>query len=459
LLSRYTSSQDISVGLPIAGRNRVESEGLVGLFLNTLVLRTEWTGNPTFRELLARVREVALGAYAHQELPFEKLVEELQPERDLSRTPLFQVMLVLQNAPLQMPPLTELEVGTLEVATRSTNYDLTVSITETEAGLQVLLDYNALLFREARMQRLLRHWERLLQSVVAAPTSKLSELQWLTDEEREQIVYGWNQTERKYNAALSVVDLIAQQRPEAVAVVSGAEQLTYGELNERANEVAHYLRSLGVGPETVVGVCLERTVELPIALLGVLKSGGAYLPLDPTYPRERLRWILEDAGVQVVLSEGYSGTRINTDLKTTISSENLAYVIYTSGSTGRPKGVGVTHGNLVNFLLSMQKEPGVTAEDTLLAVTTLAFDIAGLELYLPLISGGRLVLASREAATDGQPLLKLLREYEATVMQATPATWRLLLDALVGEGAARAATEGRPYKGSLCAFSFYRSCA
>ena len=204
LLSRYTSSQDISVGLPIAGRNRVESEGLMGLFLNTLVLRTEWSGNPTFRELLARVREVALGAYAHQELPFEKLVEELQPERDLSRTPLFQVMLVLQNAPLQMPPLTELEVGTLEVATRSTNYDLTVSITETEAGLQVLLDYNALLFREARMQRLLRHWERLLQSVVAAPNSKLSELQWLTDEEREQIVYGWNQTEQEYDTASSV---------------------------------------------------------------------------------------------------------------------------------------------------------------------------------------------------------------------------------------------------------------
>jgi non-ribosomal peptide synthetase component F len=194
LLSRYTGAQDISIGVPIAGRNRVESEGLVGLFLNTLVLRTEWSGNPTFASLLAKVREVALGAYAHQELPFEKLVEELQPERDLSRTPLFQVMLVLQNALLQMPPLTELEVGKLEVATRSTNYDLTVSITETEAGLQVLLDYNALLFKEERMQRLLRHWERLLQSIVATPNSSLTQLQWLTAEEREQIVYGWNQT-------------------------------------------------------------------------------------------------------------------------------------------------------------------------------------------------------------------------------------------------------------------------
>jgi len=216
LLSRYTGVNDISIGVPVAGRNRVESEGLVGLFLNTLVLRTEWSGTPTFRELLARVREAALGAYAHQELPFEKLVEELQPERDLSRTPLFQVMLVMQNAPLTMPPLEQLQVGELEVATRSTNYDLTISITESEAGLEVLLDYNALLFRAARMQRLVRHWQRLLESVVATPAQKVTELEWLSESEREEIVYGWNRSETGFSEtshdAISIVERSEERR-------------------------------------------------------------------------------------------------------------------------------------------------------------------------------------------------------------------------------------------------------
>ena len=453
-LYRYSGEDDIVVGTPIAGRNRAEVEGLIGFFVNTLVLRTGLSGDLTFRELLGRVREVALGAYAHQDLPFEKLVEELQPERDLSRNPLFQVMFALQNVPRHTLKLAGLEVSSVAVGTGTAKFDLSLSVLEEQrGGLRASLEYNTDLFDAATTERMLGHWRNLLEGVVADPEQRISELPLLTQAERHQLLVGWNETKTDYPNDKCIHELFeaqVEQSPDAVAVVFEDKALTYGELNRRANQLAHYLRKLGVGPEARVGICVERSLEMVIGLLGILKAGGAYVPLDTTYPRERLSFMLSDARVQVLLTQrqlfeslpvhgaqivcvdseweviarGNEDNAINA-----VRPENLAYVVYTSGSTGAPKGVQITHGSVVNFLNSMRQRPGLTDQDILVAVTTLSFDIAGLELYLPLSVGARVEILSREATSDGKQLLEKLDTSGATVMQATPATWRLLLEA------------------------------
>jgi non-ribosomal peptide synthetase component F len=330
------------------------------------------SGNPPFEELLGRVRRVALEAYAHQEVPFERVVEAVQPERSLSHSPLFQVMFALQNLPLGELELSGLSLSPLELEGLTAKFDLSLSVSETEQGLVGAWEYNTDLFERPTLERLGAHFETLLRGVVAQPEQRLGELPLLTEAERQQVVVEWNATEAAYPQGRCLHELFegqAQRTPEAVAVVYEDEQLTYGALNARANQLAHTLQALGVGPERRVGVCLERSLELVVGLLGILKAGGAYVPLDPTYPPERLAFMLEDARPKVLLTQQHllgalpkhpTVLCLDTDWQLVAQESqedpshltspfNLAYVIYTSGSTGRPKGVAMTQGPLVNY--------------------------------------------------------------------------------------------------------------
>jgi amino acid adenylation domain-containing protein len=484
LLYRYTAQDDIVVGTPIANRSRVELGGLIGFFVNTLVLRTQLSGEPTFRELLARVREVSLEAYTHQDLPFEKLVEELQPERDMSRTPLFQVMFILHNASGHSLELQGLTVSPLTVDVQSAKFDLTLYVAEEAEGLRTTFEYNADLFDEITISRMLGHFETLLEGIVANPDRRLSDLPLLTKAERQQLLTEWNNTRADYPIHHCFHQLFEDQAartPDKIAVSFEDQQLTYSQLNARANQLAHYLRQRGVGPEVLVGICVERSLEMMIGLLGILKAGGAYVPLDPAYPKERVALMIEDARVPVLLTQQKlvaglpeqeaAVVRLDADMNVIareneanpdsgVTPENLAYVIYTSGSTGRPKGVQIGHRSLVNFLSSMRRSPGLTGEDSLLAVTTISFDIAALELYLPLLTGGQVILASREVAGDGVRLLSLLERCEATVMQATPATWRMLLaQGWPGDRQLKILCGGEALPGELAGQLFERSAS
>jgi amino acid adenylation domain-containing protein len=452
MLHRYTNQDDIVVGTPIANRTRRETEELIGFFVNTLVLRSDLSGDPTFRELLQRVKEVSLEAYAHQDLPFEKLVEELNPERSLSHSPLFQVMFALQNAPRGPQELRELTITRLPLESGTAKFDLTFFVTEAADELSGYLEYNTDLFEPKTVERMLGHFETLLEGIVANPDQRLSGLPLLAEAERQQLLVDWNDTKAEFPRQKSLHVLFEEQverTPDSVAVVFEGQELSYAELNTRANQLARYLGKLGVGPEAQVGIFLDRSLEMVVALLGILKASGSYLPLDTQYPRERLAFMLRDAQVPVLLtqqrlrdnlpehesqviaidSDRYLIAQESEDnLPGETQPESLAYVIYTSGSTGEPKGVQIPHRALVNFLSAMSREPGLSPADIMLSVTTLSFDIAGLEIYLPLTVGARVVLVSREVASDGVRLAALLKSSEATVMQATPATWRLLIE-------------------------------
>jgi amino acid adenylation domain-containing protein len=479
LLHRYSGQNHILVGSPLAGRTHAAIEGLIGFFVNTLVLRADFSGDPTFQEILREVRKVTLEAYAHQDLPFEQLVDALQPDRSLSHSPLFQVMFVLQNAARQTLELPGLTVRRLQTEGRTAKFDLTLYLTDTEQGLSGILEYNTDLFDSATIIRMARHFHTLLAHLVADPRQRISNLPLMAEAERRQLIVEWNDTESDYPLDQCIHQLFEAQvarTPEAIAAVFEDEQLTYYELSQRANQLARHLQRLGVGPATLVGICVERSPEMLIGLLGVLKAGGAYVPLDPAYPKERLAFMLQDTQASVLLTthefateaqrhrekEGVTSDRslsfsslclsdsvanpqcqivcLDSDWQTIsqnsrrnlvcgVRANNLAYVIYTSGSTGKPKGVQIPHRAVVNFLESMRQQPGLTAEDILLSVTTLSFDIAALELFLPITVGARVVVVSREVAADGDRLLEGLIASGATVMQATPATWRLLLEA------------------------------
>ena len=453
LLHHWTTQEDISVGTLIANRRRPEVEGMIGFFANSLVLRTDLSGDPTFRELLGREREVSLDAYAHQDVPFEKLVEELNPPRDMARTPMFQVMLMLLNAPggeaIELPGL---KLRPVAIESRTSKMDLTVYLTDRPTGVDGFIEYNTDLYNRSTLVRMIDHYNRVLETVIAAPEVRLSELSLLSDEERRQVLVDWNATRAEFpdSTLHGWIERRVRETPDAVAVELEESKLTYAELDARANRLARHLRGLGVGPETLVGLSMERSFDMLAGVLAVLKAGGAYVPIDPEYPKERLTHMLEDSRVPVLLTQERlierlpeSGARVvavDRDAAAIAAESgepfdggadpsNIAYVIYTSGSTGRPKGVQIPHSAVVNFLNSMSKKPGLTRADTLLAVTTLSFDIAGLELYLPLVCGARLLLVSRETTQAGEKLREVLETKGVTAMQATPATWRLLLAA------------------------------
>ncbi|GLV55543.1 hypothetical protein KDH_23870 [Dictyobacter sp. S3.2.2.5] len=452
LLFAYTRQESIPVGSLIANRNRAETENLIGFFVNTLVLRGDVSGEPTFRELVARVREMCFDAYAHQDLPFEQLVEALHPDRHLSHSPLFQVLFTLQNTQGASLEGNGLKVRALETGTTTSKFDLALFISEQGHGMKAELEYNTDLFDVETIEGMLAHFQTLLASIAANPDIPIKEIQLLTARERRQII-DWNRTQQDYPATATLHQLFEERvthTPDALAVRFEHQRLTYRQLDERANQLAHYLRQQpGIQAESCVGLCVERSLDMVIGLLAILKAGCSYIPLDPGYPQARIAYVLEQAGISVLLTQQpllarlpeFAGTILCLDhsagriaaepvtpLQLPVPADGLAYVIYTSGSTGLPKGVQITHHNVVNFLHAMRQQPGLTAQDVLLAVTSLSFDIAGLELFLPLTTGASLIIASQSVTRDAEELMALLREQKVTVMQATPSTWRLLID-------------------------------
>jgi amino acid adenylation domain-containing protein len=454
LLWRYTRQESILVGTPVAARDHVEVEDMIGLLTNTLVFRTDFTRDLSFRDLIRQVRAFALEAYMHQDVPFEKLVEQLVPQRSLDKSPLFQVMFIFQNIPKQVFEISGLSIKELNFQTGIAKFDLSAELLEENAEFHWQFEYNTDLFEHSTILRMLGHLRRLIKAAIENPDLPVAQLPMMSSEELEQVLVEWNQTATDYSrdhlrtCIHELFELQAERSPDAVAVVAGNLEMTYRELNQRANQLAWYLLKRGVGPEVPVGLSLDRGPRIVIALLGVLKAGGAYVPLDPRVPADRMSFMLSDAKPRVVLTEQRllrdvfcadtvlldsdwhviaQESKENPNRK--LNAQTLAYVMYTSGSTGKPKGVPIEHGSVVNLLRSMQREPGLNRDDVLLAVTTLSFDIAGLEVYLPLISGARLVIASSEDVIDGNRLKNLLSEQRVTFMQATPATWRLLFEA------------------------------
>lgn len=436
LLYRYTGQEDILIGSPIANRNRREISGLIGCFINTLVLRTDLSRNPTFQELLERVRAVALAAFAHQDLPFEKLVEELQPERDLSRSPLFQVMFVFQHAPTSSLKLEGLTLSPLPVENKTAKFNLTLSLEQSPQGLMALWEYNTDLFDASTIERMAGHFQILLEGIVAQPQQRIAELPLLTAVEQQQLRVEWNDTPADYPLDQCIHELFemqVQRTPDAVAVVYGNQQLTYYQLNSRANQLARYLQSVGVKADARVGLCVERSLEMVVGLLGILKAGGAYVPLDPHYPQERLSDMLQDAAVSVLLTQQQwvaslpshradivcldsqwqvIRTQSQENPVSQVSATNLAYVIYTSGSTGQPKGIAMQHDSLVNLIAWQLENAMSNSKAKTLQFAPVSFDVSFQEIFSTWCGGGVLVLISEEIRRDACALLRLLVEAE-----------------------------------------------
>ncbi|HYP53357.1 MAG TPA: condensation domain-containing protein, partial [Pyrinomonadaceae bacterium] len=418
LLHRYTNQTDIVVGTPVANRNQLEVENLIGLFLNTLALRTNFDGAESFRQLLARVQDVLLGGYAHREVPFEKVVEALEPQRSLSHAPLFQVMFTLQNSSArQARSLGGLRMEPVETDEAGAKFDLNVMFEETGGALSGSFEYARDLFDAETIARMARHFEQLLASAVVSPERNVSELPLLSEDEERMLVAGWNDTARDYPQGVCLHQLFeaqAARTPERTALVADGRAMSYDELNARANRLARHLRLMGAGPERRVGVCLNRTAQLPVALLAVLKSGAAYVPLDPAYPQERLQFMLEDSDAAVLLTESALAGRFDVQeskllcLDTKVaavarlcpanpeaksSDVNLAYVIYTSGSTGKPKGVALEHRRIVAFMRWARELYTDEELSGVLFSTSVCFDLSVYELFAPLSWGGTILLA------------------------------------------------------------------
>ncbi|MEW6737965.1 MAG: condensation domain-containing protein, partial [Acidobacteriota bacterium] len=444
LLHRYTGQNDIAVGSPIAGRNRAEIENLIGFFVNTLVLRVGVAGNLSFTELLARVRQVALEAYAHQDLPFDKLVEELQPKRSLSHMPLFQVLFVLQNAPMPSLELPELTLSPFIVDNAVAKFDLTLSLMETAEGLTGSFDFSTDLFEQSTITRMVSHFQTLLAGIATEPEQCLSHLPLLTMAEQHQLLVEWNDTKKAYPQDQNVVKVFEAKvvhSPQAIALIFEDEQLSYQELNQRANRLAHYLQTSGVTTDNLVGLFVERSVDMVVGLLGTLKVGAAYVPLDPSYPKDRLTWLLEDMHTNVLLTQQQLLDKLPTcqarvvcldtdwqlinkesveNLAIDIAPENLAYVLYTSGSTGRSKGVLIEHRQLLNYVSAATERLGFKAEASYAWVQPFTFDSCNTVIYGALLNGGCLHLISRERASDAQKLSEYFRRYKIDYLKITP---------------------------------------
>ncbi|MEM8677443.1 MAG: amino acid adenylation domain-containing protein, partial [Cyanobacteria bacterium P01_G01_bin.67] len=454
LLYRYTEQADILVGSTVANRDKKEISNLIGLFVNNLIFRTKFNPQLTFKQLLQQVKETALSAYEHQELPYEYLVEKLQPERNLSHNPLFQVMFVLHNTKSDKVELPNLSINYLPINNQTARFDLSLDMYETESGLIGSFEYNSDLFKPETIDRLISHFENLLTEVTSNPEQLVTNIDILSTAETAELLNNFNTVE--YSQDYLVHKLIEgrEQRAEGrsfnIALVTDNEDLTYSELNQRVNQLARYLKSLGICRDKLVGILLNRDSDLIISLLAVLKTGAAYIPLDPNYPDERVNYIIDDAKISFLITQDNVNFNVSAknklsvinldrereninkqnkdNLNIKIYPQDLAYIIYTSGSTGKPKGVAVQHNNLLNFLYSMQQQLEIREADKLLAVTTISFDIAALEIYLPLITGATVVLATRDTVIDADCLSQTITENNITIMQATPATWRMLLD-------------------------------
>ncbi|WP_455825760.1 non-ribosomal peptide synthase/polyketide synthase [Pseudomonas graminis] len=449
LLHRYSGQTDIRVGVPIANRNRLETERLIGFFVNTQVLKADLHGQMGFEQLLAQVKQRALEAQAHQDLPFEQLVEALQPERSLSHNPLFQVMFNHQDnlraGPVHLPGL---DLQPVDWAGHTTQFDLNLETEESADGLWASLTYATDLFDATTLERLAEHWQNLLHAVVHDASQALDELAMLSAPQSRQMLETWNHTAFDYPRERCVHQLFEAQalaQPHAVALQFNGDTLCYGDLNRRANRLAHRLIAAGVGPDVLVAVHVERSLDMVVGLLATLKAGGAYVPLDPQFPADRLAFMLEDSrarvlltqprlvgrlaqpqGLQVLLVEDADGAEHNPNVN--ITPEHLAYVIYTSGSTGQPKGVMVRHQALCSFTCGMAGTLGIDADARVLSLTTFSFDIFALELYVPLTVGATVLLSSQALALDPEAIIDLAHSQSANVLQATPSTWRMLLE-------------------------------
>ena len=451
LLYRYTGQDDIVVGSPVASRHHADLEDQVGLYLNTLAFRDRLAGEQSFRALLQQVCDTVKRAFDHQIYPFDHLINDLNLDRDLSRSPLFDVMMILQNQEDDGFELDGVRVGPFFEHPGTSKTDLTFCFKEGKGGLFLGIEFNTDLFREERVRQLGGHFLTLVKSALDDPGRAIRDLRIQTDEEEKALLDDFSDTASSHPAGVTVVELFESQAaktPNSTAVLADDAQLTYRELNDRSNQLARHLQSIGAGPEDLLAICMKRTANMVVGLLGVLKSGAAYVPLDPAFPAQRLAYTLKDANASILVTDSAllrllperpnqtvcldsdwpAIAQHSTTAPTNVHrQENLAYVIHTSGSTGKPKGVQISHQALTNFLLSMAHEPGIADRDVLLAVTTLSFDIAALEMFLPLVVGARLVVASREVAVDGLRLQTAINECGATVMQATPATWRMLV--------------------------------
>jgi amino acid adenylation domain-containing protein len=460
LLMKYTGEPEISIGTPIANRNRVQIESLIGFFVNTLVLRTDLSGDPSFKEAVRRVKEITLGAYAHQDLPFEKLVEELNPERHLNHTPLFQVMFALQNAPRETLELSGLKASAAGLEIGTAKFDITVSLADSGKAVIGEFEYNSNLFDASTIDRMIAQFNTLLEGVAADPQRPLSMLPLETDPQQHRLLVEWNDNRTAYPKDVCIHELFEEQAkrtPNAIALVLEDEQLTYGDLNRRANRLSRRLRAAGVEPEMRVGLCLERSMEMVVGLLAILKAGGAYLPLDPAYPAERLAYMLNDAQVKVLVTEQRQLSRLPADTAvkaicidssfddddageaafitaSKVTAENLAYVIYTSGSTGKPKGVCVTHRVAVSHFTSVQKEfdnglaytyLGLSSRDRVLQFASISFDVSLEQILPPLLNGATLILRGAELWSP-QEFPEKVKRFGLTVVNLPASYWHQL---------------------------------
>ena len=452
MLMRVSGEEDVRVGTPIAGRNRKDIEGLIGFFVNTLVMRTDLSGNPTFRELLKRVKKVAVEAYAHQDLPFEKLVEELQPERDLSRSPLFQVTFALQGNLLPRIELPGVTIAPWDIIKETAKFDLNLSVTDTGDGFTAGLVYKSDLFEPATITRMLQHFKNLLEAIVANPDQRIWDLPLLTPAERHQLIVDWNDTRTDIPNDYCIHELFEAQverTPAALAVAFKDERLTYRELNLRANQLAHHLQDFGVGPEVPVGLYMERSVETLVGLLGILKAGAAYVPIDPAYPAKRVHFMLDDIKAPVLLTQKRLADALplneaqliclDSDWEfiarsgdhnpaSRVTSQNLAYVIYTSGSTGQPKGVMVEHRSVCNLAYAQIQAFDIQPSSHVLQFAAISFDATVSEIFTTLLKGATLWLSTQERLLPGSDLIELLQEGAITTVTFPPTVLATLPD-------------------------------
>jgi len=450
MLHRYSGQDDLLVGTPIANRNQPELQNLIGVFINTLVLRTNLNGGLSFSEILRRVRKTSLEAFAHQDFPYENLLEVLKPKRDMNRPPLFQVVFNLQNAPMPNLNIPGLETNFLEVDKGVSQYDMTLMFSKTKGHYNAIVEYNSSLFKLETIEKMFKFYCDILGFAINQPDTPIGKLKLVSDEEFQYINQNLNPINSVFPHDKCVHELIENQvekNPEAIALKLAESQITYKKLNDLANGITLELQKLGVGPEIRVGILMKKSPEVIQTLLGVMKAGGTYIPIHSDSPPERIKFILKDANAQFLITNididplnDFEGTILNindllkpsekiiSNVQSGVNSKNLVYITYTSGSTGRPKGVMITHRSLVNFLWSMIENPGIDKNSVVLALASISFDPSTLELFLPLIVGATIVISNEEIATNPILLAKTIKDQNINLLQATPATWQLLLD-------------------------------